>query len=151
MKKIIIFFITLFGVLTAFSQELDSLSFEPINEVKKTEQLNEVKAVQEINCIASDQAVYKLFPTENMWTFIKLNTRNGKLWQVQYHTETNKRFETVLSLISRAYYDEESNGRFTLYPTQNMYNFILLDQIDGRVWQVQWSIDYSKRFVYSID
>lgn len=30
-------------------------------------------------------------------------------------------------------------GRFTLYPTQNRYNFILLDQTDGRTWQVQWS------------
>lgn len=30
-------------------------------------------------------------------------------------------------------------GRFTLYPTQNVFTFILLDQIDGRMWQVQWS------------
>jgi hypothetical protein len=31
-----------------------------------------------------DSIIYSLFPTENMWTFIKLNTRNGKMWQVQY-------------------------------------------------------------------
>lgn len=34
--------------------------------------------------------------------------------------------------------EEEKNGRFFLYPTTNIYNFILLDQIDGRTWQVQW-------------
>ena len=27
---------------------------------------------------------------------------------------------------------------FTLYPTKNIYNFILLDQEDGSAWQVQW-------------
>ncbi|MEI6662551.1 MAG: hypothetical protein WCL01_10525 [Comamonadaceae bacterium] len=32
-------------------------------------------------------------------------------------------------------------GRFTLYPTRNMYNFILLDQDVGRTWQIQWSTD----------
>lgn len=38
-------------------------------------------------------------------------------------------------------------GRFFLYPTENTYNFILLDQIDGRVWQVQWNIDEQDRGV----
>lgn len=31
-----------------------------------------------------------------------------------------------------------------------MYNFILVAQIDGRYWQVQWSIDYDKRMVLRI-
>jgi hypothetical protein len=46
--------------------------------------------------------------------------------------------------------DEELNERFTLYPTQNMYNFILLDQIDGKTWQVQWSTDPELRGVVPI-
>ena len=94
--------------------------------------------------------VYKLFPTTNMWTFIKLNTRTGQLWQVQFHTEDEKRFETTLNLTTRVTPENEINDRFTLYPTQNTYNFILLDQIDGRMWQVQWSIDYDKRLVLPI-
>jgi hypothetical protein len=94
--------------------------------------------------------VYKLFPTTNIWTFIKLNTRTGQLWQVQFHTEDEKRFETTLNLTTRVTPENEINDRFTLYPTQNTYNFILLDQIDGRMWQVQWSIDYDKRLVLPI-
>lgn len=27
---------------------------------------------------------FKLFPTQNMWTFIKLDTQTGQMWQVQY-------------------------------------------------------------------
>jgi len=73
-----------------------------------------------------------------MYTFIKLNTRNGQMWQVQWGTESEYQFGTTLSDISRVNKDEEKNGRFFLYPTTNIYNFILLDQIDGRVWQVQW-------------
>lgn len=25
---------------------------------------------------------FKLYPTKNMWTFIKLDTSNGQMWQV---------------------------------------------------------------------
>jgi uncharacterized protein YxeA len=97
----------------------------------------------------SEVAAYQLYPTTNMWTFIKLNTRNGKMWQVQYSTDGN-RFETYLSLTPLADRVDETNGRFTLYSTQNMWNFILLDQIDGRVWQVQWSQEAENRGVLPI-
>ena len=74
-----------------------------------------------------------------MYTFIKLNTRNGQMKQVQWSTKGSEyRYETTLSDISRVNVEEERNGRFFLYPTTNIYNFILLDQIDGRTWQVQW-------------
>lgn len=82
--------------------------------------------------ISTDSAVtYRLFSTKNIYTFIKLNTRNGQLWQVQWSTKNNQ-FETILSDIPRVDKDAEKNGRFFLYPTTNIYNFILLDQIDGR-------------------
>ena len=29
-------------------------------------------------------ARYKLYPTQNMWTFLKLYTETGRIWQVQY-------------------------------------------------------------------
>ena len=93
---------------------------------------------------------YRLFPTQNMWTFIKLNTRNGKMWQVQYDVEGDNRFETYLNLLPVVSKEKEINGRFTLYPTKNMWTFILIDQIDGRTWQVQWSIESENRGVIPI-
>ena len=86
-------------------------------------------------------ATYRLFPTTNMWIFIKLNTADGRMWLVQYSTKAGDQLEIPLSRIERAEESEKKDGRFTLYATQNMYNFILLDQIDGRVWQVQWSTE----------
>lgn len=105
-----------------------------------------------IQTISSDSAVvYRLFSTRNMYTFIKLDTRNGQMWQVQWSTKGNDyRFETTLSSISRVNKEDEKNGRFFLYPTTNIYNFILLDQIDGRAWQVQWGNKEEDRMVIRI-
>lgn len=93
---------------------------------------------------------YRLFSTKNLYTFIKLNTKNGQMWQVQWSTKGNE-FEAPLSLITRVTKEDEKNGRFFLYPTTNIYNFILLDQIDGRVWQVQWSAEAKDRIVLPIN
>jgi hypothetical protein len=93
---------------------------------------------------------YRLFPTQNMWTFIKLDTRNGKMWQVQYSMESESRFETILSFTPLVVKEKEVNNRFTLYPTQNIYTFILLDQIEGKTWQVQWSTKLENRAVVPI-
>ncbi|MCX2584531.1 hypothetical protein [Pedobacter sp. MR22-3] len=130
MKRILISLIINLTSITAFAQ---TTSETPIQN------------------ISTDSAVvYRLFSTRNKWTFIKLNTRNGQMWQVQYSLEEYNR-EDPLSLITRVTKEEEKNGRFFLYPTQNMYNFILLDQIDGRVWQVQWSIQEKSKMVIRIN
>ncbi len=101
------------------------------------------------NISTDSNITFRLFSTSNMYTFIKLNTRNGQMWQVQWDTKSSQ-FETPLSLITRVTKEEENNGRFFLYPTTNIYNFILLDQIDGRAWQVQWSIEEKERMVIRI-
>jgi hypothetical protein len=94
---------------------------------------------------------YRLFPTENMWTFIKLNTRNGQLWQVQFDVQGHDRFQTDLYLIPLVTVEQEVNDRFNLYPTKNIYTFILLDQLDGKMWQVQWSMEAKNRAVIPIE
>ena len=42
-------------------------------------------------------------------------------------------------------------GQYKLYPTENMYNFVMVDVIYGHTYQVQWNIDSDKRFVQRID
>ncbi len=94
---------------------------------------------------------YELYPTENMWTFLKLHTATGQIWQVQYSVEgSDYRYETELSTIQRVFGDTLICGRFELHKTQNRWNFIMLDKIDGRCWQVQWSQDRDNRAVIRI-
>ena len=92
---------------------------------------------------------YKLYKTRNNFTFLKLDTRTGRIWHVQWGTGTYDSMEYVLSernwadLIGR----EERDGRYELYPTTNIYNFIMLDTIDGDTFQVQWSMEEEYRLV----
>jgi len=101
------------------------------------------------NISTDSTVVYRLFSTKNLYTFIKLDTRNGKMWQVQWSTGDDT-FQVPLSLTSLVSSEEEKKGRFFLFPTTNIYNFILLDQIDGRVWQVQWNTEAKNRLVVPI-
>ena len=102
--------------------------------------------------VLSDNAAYRLYPTRNISTFIKLDTRTGQMWQLQYTVDEEKgRFEYDLNpqplLLAGM---QPVDGRYELYPTKNMYNFILIDQIEGVTWQVQWSLDDDKRMVLPI-
>ena len=102
---------------------------------------------------SSESPRYRLFKTENMWTFLKLDTMTGQIWQVHFSlNDEDSRYETVLNEINIPEELEKPLiiGRYTLYPTDNMYNFILLDQIDGITMQVQWSWEKKYRYVVPI-
>ena len=76
-------------------------------------------------------------------------------WEEEY----NSKPDSIVSAEDKAYWkpytleqtieirDVAQNGRFKLYPTGNMYNFIMVDVINGRSWQVQWSNSKNKRLV----
>jgi hypothetical protein len=114
-------------------------------------QLKTTNTVQQKQIL--ENAIYQLFPTDNYWIFIKLDTRNGKMWQVHFSISDDKyQGELILNSISLLDLDDEQEvtGRFTLYKTENIYNFILLDQINGKTYQVQWNSEREKRFVSRI-
>ena len=132
---------------------------------------------------------YKIYPTENLYTFLKLDTATGKIWQLQmalgdvkplvtvlvddiasfkedliqyqksrieewekeYPNPTPKELELkpmpVDEYIALDVWRFAQIGRFKLYPTQNMYNFIMQDVVNGESYQVQWNTDESKRVV----
>ncbi len=101
--------------------------------------------------IPNKDAKFLLFPTKNINIFLKLNTRTGEVYMVQYSTD-DKEVEVKIHsyyypLVSK---EEQSNGRFYLYPTTNIFTFLLVDQIDGRVWQVQWDFEEKNRLLKRI-
>jgi len=130
-------------ILNSFGQsEQDSL-------IVKQEDQKEVE--QKIEKEELEVPIYKLFPTTNYWCFIKLDTRNGKMWQVHFTiSEEGYQGELILNSRSLVYDDKEVNGRFNLHPTENMFNFILIDQLNGSTYQVQWNNDEDLRFVSPI-
>ena len=82
---------------------------------------------------------YKLYPTENIYNFLQLDTSTGKIDVVQWSLDDGKEGSVTLN-------DEDLSldtgcGTFELYPTKNMYQFILLDKVTGRKWHVQWGFE----------
>lgn len=86
------------------------------------------------------EAKFRLFKTENTWNFLELDTQTGKVWQVQFAVDADAN-RVKIPINTEALAKEGKAGRFTLYPTKNMYNFILLDQENGKSWQVQFAMD----------
>ena len=140
---------------------------------------------------------YKVYPTENIYTSLLLDTANGRIWQLQIGIGNTDQMKTVLSdeklskwtleeateftnrrmeswqeeynskpdsivsaedklywkppsveeKIESGYFNIQKNGRYKLYPTGNMYNFIMVDVEMGDTWQVQWSTKENERLV----
>ncbi len=128
---------------------------DSIAEVKRIAERDSIRhindSLKQLQVVDIDR--YKLYPTQNTWTFLELDTQTGRIWQVQYSVQgSSYRFKTRLnswSLLEAS--DLQVSGRFELYPTQNMYNFLLLDKISGKTWQVQWSTEYNNRGYWEIE
>ncbi len=91
---------------------------------------------------------YKMYQTENMYNLLKLDTQTGKIEQVQWSLDDDKEFSTYINREDLSLYNTINS--FELYPTQNMYQFILLDKASGRTWHVQWGLSYNKRWIKRI-
>ena len=68
-----------------------------------------------LKTIMNDSPAYELYRTDNMWTFLKLETSTGKIWQVQYAVGDGDAFQVVLNDISLAFDGMETAGRFKLH------------------------------------
>lgn len=131
MKRILILFVLMLSSISIYSQTAaDSTNTETVGNAP----------------------TYKLYKTQNMWVFIKLNTQTGRMKMVQYSiSDDADRGEFDLNIVNLALGKKKINGRFILTPTDNMWNFLLLDQIDGDVWQVQWSFEPRNRGIVKIE
>jgi len=81
-----------------------------------------------------------------------------KYWEENYNSKADsivsaedkeyyKPYSLEERLNSDTYYPIAKNGRFRLYATDNSFNFIMVDTINGNTYQVQWNIDKNKRIV----
>ena len=138
--------------------QTDSLTVDtPKAEVKPQATLVEVDSltVAQIKAIYDkvDRLVprYKIYQTENINILLKLDTATGKVWMVQYGTGDNYGMVVPVDDTSLLYsWEDIEAGRFELYPTKNMYNFILIDCKYGYTYQVQWHTKESSRMRVSI-
>ena len=93
-------------------------------------------------------ARYKMYRTENMNCLLKLDTFTGRMWQVQWSLDVE---EEGVDAVNEESFANVKYARFELYPTKNIYQFILLDRETGRQWHVQWGLEPEKRWIRPIE
>ena len=93
---------------------------------------------------------YKLYQTENIYTFLQLDTKTGIIEQVEWSLDSDNEGSVTINSDDLTYGYGYGSGSFELYPTKNMYQFILLDKTSGKKWHVQWGMERSKRWIRRI-
>lgn len=106
---------------------------------------NELQNHLEIN--SSLKGRYKLYQTDNIYNLLELDTKTGRINQVQWSLDADNEGSVTINSDDLSYGMGYGSGSFELYQTKNMYQFILIDKTDGRKWHVQWGMESSKRWI----
>lgn len=127
-------------------------------QIQKDSVLNRIEGLVQINNAWLEQIElgyslkqrYKLYQTENIYTLLQLDTKTGMIEQVQWSLDSKNEGSVTINGDDLNYGFGYGSGSFELYPTRNMYQFILLDKTSGRKWHVQWGMETEKRWIRRI-
>lgn len=128
-----------------YEQKVDSLLFQIDTLLMINNQL-----LEHIEINLSLKGRYKLYQTENIYTFLQLDTKTGIIEQVQWSLDSENEGSFTINSDDLTYGYGYGSGSFELYPTKNMYQFILIDKTTGRKWHVQWGMESRKRWIRRI-
>jgi len=106
--------------------------------------------MQQIELDLSLKQRYKLYQTDNIYTFLQLDTKTGRIKQVQWSLDSAEEGSVIINDEDLTYGFDYEYGSFELYPTKNMYQFILLDRTTGWKWHVQWGMKSNERWIRRI-
>lgn len=80
---------------------------------------------------------FQLYQTNNMWTFIMLDSYNGRLWQVQYSSKNLDELFCIPINREELVHNNE-HCIFTIQPLTSMYQYYLINDQTGNIWKFQW-------------
>ncbi len=127
------------------NEHVDSI----LNRLDSLVQINNAW-LEQIELDNSLKRKYKLYPTENIYTFLKLDTKTGRIEQVQWSLNSREECIVTINNDDLTYGYGHGSNSFELYPTKNMYQFILLNKTDGKIWHVQWGMKSGERWIRRI-
>lgn len=142
MRKLIVLFFLIFVSVSSYAQK---------SEVSKNDSIIAIipELLDDIAFRIRGLDRYKLYPTENIYTLLKLDTATGKIKQLQWSLNNSNELEVWINLDDLTF-TQTGSGTFELYPTKNMYQFILLNKVSGQAWHVQWGMEESNRWIRKI-
>lgn len=141
MKKMALFFALISISMSGYSQSKQ-------NETRDSTLIHITQLLEDIQYRTTKVDRFKLYPTENIYTFLKLDTATGEIDQIQWSLDREKEGSVTINNVDLSY--GTGNGTFELYPTKNIYQFLLLDKVTGRQWHVQWGMESTKRWIVKI-
>ena len=80
---------------------------------------------------------FNLYKTQNMWTYILLDTFTGRLWQCQFSVRGDD-YRGSWIINSRVLSINE-RSEFIIQPMTSMYQYLLINEETGERWRFQWS------------
>ena len=106
---------------------------------------------KDIFVYSSTKSRYKLYHPISDVAVLKFFFFFGQIWQLQWSMEEGEEGEVFINASDLKYsFDSGGTGSFELYPTKNIYTFILIDKDYGRKWHVQWGMETKYRFIRQI-
>lgn len=127
-------------------------SKEILDKLEKIDSLLQITNVRleilEIN--TSLKSRYKLYPTENIYNLLELDTKTGIIKQIQWSLDDDKEWSVYINASDLSFGLGYGSNSFELYPTKNIYQFILIDKTNGNKWHVQWWLENKKRWIRRI-
>ncbi|MBQ0085872.1 MAG: hypothetical protein KBS65_06510 [Prevotella sp.] len=118
---------------TKYEQKVDSL----LSQIDTLIMINN-QLLEHIDIDLSLKNRYKLYSTDNIYTLLELDTKTGRIKQVQWSLDSDSEGTFTINNDDLSFGMGYGSNSFELYPTKNMYQFILIDKTDGRKWHVQW-------------
>lgn len=151
MRKLLLLILVLLNTTTIFSQTKQNpvMSDSIMARIDSLIQINNFW-IEHIELDLSLKHRYKLYQTENTYTLLQLDTKTGKIELVQWSLNSSEEFTITINNKDLTNGESYGSGCFELYPTKNMYQFILLDKTSGRKWHVQWGFKSSERWIRRI-
>lgn len=143
----------LFALLISFSAFCQTEEVGDSIAPLKTSELSQILEntnilVDQVSYIDPMAGRYKMYKTENIYNLLKLDTATGIIEVVQWSLKSKEEFSVYVNSVRLTY--SPQIGIFELYPTNNMYQFILLDTTNGRTWHVQWGTKSTERWIRRI-
>lgn len=130
---------------TKYEQKVDSL----LSQIDTLLMINN-QLLEHLEINTSLKERYKLYQTDNIYTLLQLDTKTGMIEQVQWSLDSDNEGSVSINSDDLTYGYGYGSGSFELYPTKNMYQFILIDKTNGKKWHVQWGMESSKRWIRRI-
>ena len=159
MKKVIFFLLLISAIGVNAQTAKTATSVKSVKHEQKVDSLlskidtllminNQLLEHLEINTSLKER--YKLYQTENIYTFLQLDTKTGMIEQVQWSLDSDNEGSVTINSDDLTYGLGYGSRSFELYPTKNMYQFILIDKTSGKKWHVQWGMKSSERWIRRI-